>query len=375
MNVQWFELAQYLAIIGLVSIVLMYACNTFEGAAGYLGRNLNGGARGALVDAIGSSLPELLVTLMFVASGKPELILAGVAVTAGSSIFNSVLIPALSILAAKDSEGNKVDSFPLERAVIARDGFWLLTIEAVLIYMLGMSQFTMTMAGVLLLIYVCYAFHVIFDSSRMGDDEDDYEFEQLDHTETPSFISWVGKCLDFNNILFGNKPFTTKSAWVVLGLAVIVVAITCHFLAVGVEGTAVATGIPVFFSAVVLGAAATSVPDTILSVKSAKRGDYEDAVANAIGSNIFDVGPALVLPIMLALSPLGAIMFGIETEFLPIDQDAKGLTELRYFVLGTSAVVIAALLAQAKNVTHKTAYFLLGLYAVWMGFIILGMSL
>ena len=41
-------------------------------------------------------------------------------------------------------------------------------------------------------------------------------------------------------------------------------------------------GIPSYFTAVVLAAAATSVPDTVLSVKDARKGEYDDAVANAV---------------------------------------------------------------------------------------------
>lgn len=356
----WIAAAQNIAIIAIVSLVIMKACDAFEQSASYLGRNMGAGARGSLVDAIGSSLPELLVTLMFVASGKPELILAGVAVTAGSAIFNAVLIPALSILAARDEDGNKVESFTLSRKTTLRDGIWLLAVEGVLIWFLGFSSFTMIMGGSLLALYVMYAMHVMYDSSKSEEDSDEYEFESLESTST---FKAILNC-DFNKLFFKDKEFTTTTAWAVLGAAVLVIGIACHFLAVGVEGFAVAIGIPVYFSAVVLGAAATSVPDTILSIKSAKRGDYEDAVGNAIGSNIFDVTVSLALPICLYLA--------VEGGSLPMEQSSD-LVMLRWFVLGTSAAVVASLFAQSQKVCKKTAVFLLSLYAVWIGYIVSAM--
>lgn len=350
--------AQYLAIIGVVSLVIMQACNCFEQSASYIGRNMGAGARGSLVDAIGSSLPELMVTLMFVATGKPELILAGVAVTAGSAIFNMVLIPALSILAARDANGNKVTSFKLDRSTLLRDGFWLLLVESVLIYFLGMSSFTMLMGGVLLSLYVMYVIHVIYDSKKSGNDkQDNYEYESLDSKNTLHALL----NFDFNKLIFNDRSFTTMSAWVVLLCSVIVIGIACHYLAVGVEGFAIAVGVPVYFSAVVLGSAATSVPDTILSVKSARRGDGQDAIGNAVGSNIFDVAPALAIPICLYLL--------VEGGALPLQQ-SEDLTILRMFVLGTSAAVIASLVIQANNITRKTAFFLFSIYAFWVGYII-----
>lgn len=352
------DLCQYMAIILLASLVIMQGCNVFEPAASYLGRNLSGGARGGILDAIASSLPETFVTLMFVASGKPELILAGVAVTAGSAMFNSTLIPALSIYAAKDKEGRKVHSFAIYRPSLVRDGFYLLALEGVLIYFLGLDTFTLMMGGILLTGYVIYVVHTMIDSYRLGSDEDEYEFESLESNWLQAIYRF-----DFNKILFGDKPFTKTSAWIVLGLSVVVVGVACHWLTVGIEGVAVTLNVPVYFSAVVLGAAATSIPDTILSVKSAQRGDYEDAVSNAIGSNIFDITVSLALPICIYLLLLS------DVAGLPIVQ-SEDLIYLRWFVLVTSALVVLAMVATAKNMSRKTANFLIGLYAVWFIFIL-----
>ena len=47
---------------------------------------------------------------------------------------------------------------------------------------------------------------------------------------------------------------------------------------------------------VIIAAAATSVPDTILSIKDARKGNYNDAISNALGSNIFDICFAFLGP-------------------------------------------------------------------------------
>lgn len=357
MNDLTLQLIQYGLMLVAASLVIMYACNPFEQASGYLGRNLNAGAKGSLVDAIGSSLPELLVTMMFVISGKPELILAGVAVTAGSSIFNSCLIPALSIFAARDENGNKIKSLKLNKRSIAVQGFWLLLVEGVLIYFLGFSSFTLLMVGTLLALYVMYVMHTISESKKAGSNGvEDYEYESLE----PNSKIKAALTFDFNSLLFGDQPFTSKTAWIVLGLAVFIIGVACHYLAVSVEGLAIALGVPVYFSAVVFGAAATSVPDTILSIKSARNGEADDALGNAIGSNVFDVTVALALPISIYLL--------IEGGALPMMQDDQ-LTMLRWFVLGTSSAVVASMYLMSDNITKKTALILIGLYASFMGYI------
>ncbi len=215
-----------------------------------------------------------------------------------------------------------------------RDGAYLLVIEGLLIWMLGLPAFTPWMVVVLLVSYAAYASHVMWDSKRSNEVADEYDGE----IKTP------------------------LKAWVYMIGAMGSLGFLCHYLAVSIENIAHGFGWPVYVVAVVLGAAATSLPDTILSVKSAKKGDYQDAVGNAIGSNIFDVAGALAIPMLIAMMISG-------WEPLPIDQSA-GLMGLRVFVWGTSAVVVGALLACAKNVNKKLAWFLFGVYSVWIGYLI-----
>ena len=71
----------------------------------------------------------------------------------------------------------------------------------------------------------------------------------------------------------------------------------CVLLINACETIAEGMGIAPYFIAVILASAATSLPDTILSYRDAIKGDYDDAIANALGSNIFDICFALGLPI------------------------------------------------------------------------------
>ena len=115
----------------------------------------------------------------------------------------------------------------------------------------------------------------------------------------------LGWLLDFNSRFYQGREFDTVRAWVVLLAAVISIGLACAGIA-GVETVAHCLGVPSYFTAVILAAAATSVPDTALSVKDALKGDYDDALANAIGSNIFDICVCIGLPLLvytLCLAP------------------------------------------------------------------------
>lgn len=367
----WSNLVQGGAIIIMASILIMYACNGLEQALDYLGRNMKAGAKGALLMAVASSLPEIMVAFAFLFSGKPELILAGVFVTAGSAIFNITIIPAVSILYAEDGNGNKVESFALNRKSLTRDMFWLLSIEALFIYYLGLDMFTILMAVSLLAAYALYVVHVVRDSNNSGEEASGFDFEELDHTETHGVISWIGKSLDFNKILFRNKTLTTFSALIVALLSCVVIGIACHYLAVSTEIVSLSLGIPVLIGAAVFAAAATSLPDAILSVGAAKNGEGDDAVANAVGSNIFDTSFAIGLPLLIALTPLGTWLFGFDlSEGIPLAHGDVFQDTVRYFVIATSFLAASALWLNSRNVTKTTAYLLLTMYVAWVGYLV-----
>ena len=335
--------------------LLKYACDTFEQAAGYLGRNLPPGVKGATVNAIGSSMPEMFVVIACLFwFDDPSLVIVALGVTAGSAIFNGCVIPALSIIMAKDDDGKAVDHIMLTKRVLLRDVFWVLIAEITLIIFLGFTALTFWMAVVLNIIYFLYAVHLYIDSKNHDSgDDDEYEYEEIDDKGVLGNIF----SFNFNALFFSNRALTLTSALIVLSLAILVISGASHILVVGVLGSASVLGVPEFFAGLVFGAAASSVPDLILSVKDAQKGDYEDAVANPLASNTFDTTVAFALPLIAWF-----LINGVDS--IPIVQDGN-LTILRWSIVGITAAVAASLLFNYKKVTKSTAYFLLCLFAVW----------
>ena len=335
--------------------LLKYACDTFEQAAGYLGRNFPPGVKGATVNAIGSSMPEMCVVVACLFwFNDPSLVMVALGVTAGSAIFNGCVIPALSIIMAKDDDGKSVDHIELNKHVLLRDVFWVLTAEIALIVCLGFSHFTVLMAVILNLIYLFYAVHLYIDAQKHhGAEEDEYEYEEIDDRGLLGNVF----TFNFNALLFSNRTFTLVSALVVLTLTIAVISGASHILVEGVLGSAEILGVPTFFAGLVFGAAASSVPDLILSVKDAQKGEYEDAVANPLASNTFDTTIAFALPLLAWF-----LINGVDD--LPLIQDGN-LVILRWSIVVITVSVAASLLFNYKKVTKTVAYFLLALFTVW----------
>ena len=141
-----------------------------------------------------------------------------------------------------------------------------------------------------------------------------------------------------------------------------VMGIACHVLGEAIVISADALGVPVFFTAVVLAAIATSVPDTILSMKDAAKGNYDDAISNALGSNIFDITMCVGVPVLTYTALFGPI------DFTGIASD-EGVQALRIALVGITLAVMAMLLWRCR-VGTKHALLMLAIYAGWLGTII-----
>ena len=66
---------------------------------------------------------------------------------------------------------------------------------------------------------------------------------------------------DTNYLIYSGADYTPSSAWVNLFACTMIIAVACYVLAESVMLSARALGVAPYFTAVILGAAASSVPD------------------------------------------------------------------------------------------------------------------
>ena len=362
-----------LAVLVVAAIVVMLACNSFEEATDHLGRNMAPGIKGATLNAIGSSLPELLTTLFLLFAFRDvDGFSGGVATCAGSAVFNAIVIPALCILAVTmwgvkgpDGVRRTIPYIEVGRSTVLRDGLFFIAAEILLIIFLGDTKLTWWMGGALMLLYVVYAGYIVRAQSGHTtpgeDDDDDDDEEATSKSRLKALLT-----LDFRALLYGEEELNDRSAWVVLVAATGCISLACYGLSWSVVELAEVLDVPLYFTTVILAAAATSVPDTVLSVKDALKGNYDDAIANAIGSNIFDICVALGLPLMLYGIIYGHVRIASETG--SGSGDVQGL---RVALLVLSVLVMPIFL-WGTRIDKKRAWLLLSLYGAWMLFIVLG---
>jgi K+-dependent Na+/Ca+ exchanger-like protein len=122
-----------------------------------------------------------------------------------------------------------------------------------------------------------------------------------------------------------------------------------------------AIGIPPIIVALTVLAAGTSAPDLISSIIVARQGRGEMAVANAVGSNIFDILVGLGLPwLIVILLRGGTVHVGTENLWLST-----------IILLGT-VVLLFVLLSTEHLLSRKEGWSLVGVYIIfvlwtWLG--------
>ncbi|KLU07103.1 Na+/Ca2+-exchanging protein [Rhodopirellula islandica] len=323
-----------LVLIFLTCLVIWRACDGFEIASEYIGRNLSEGVRGGTINAISSSVPELFTTLiaLFVLSDRDGFSI-GIGTTAGSALFNGMIIPAVCILSVVGFVvmGVRVTSVNVSTRVLLRDGLSLILCEFILILLINGEQLHWWQGLILMLMYGAYLTYMLttMKPSERNPSENTLDEEDTEEDDAPrgllaTLFYWIsgGPLLDLERWFVKDHhreqmKQETWNGWGLLLTSTGVIAVACWALVLACEwlGSGPANlenpsyelfgqtfeglGMPAMFVAVIFASMATSVPDTVMSIRDARDGDYDDAVANALGSNIFDICFALGFPLFL----------------------------------------------------------------------------
>ncbi|MHC2068673.1 sodium:calcium antiporter [Bremerella sp. T1] len=396
----------------LISIVIWQACDPFADAAQWVGETLRlpGSVRGATLDAVASSMPELFSGIFFVvvavmsvqsdsvadmASTGAEGYGSTLATCAGSAVYNMILIPAFCALVISIYRKSK-PTVDVEREVITRDGFWFIACELVLILFLFNDRMYWWMGLVFICMYIAYIVHLFIDAKRyqhamdaihahLGEVGHDTPTEQIVATlqeekikATHTLVDKIKRSADEDEeedeadtagAFYGmfDIPLNGVTATVVLLTCTALAAISCYWLVEVTNETAHALNVPVFFVAVILAAAASSVPDTFLSMGAAMRGDDSGAVSNVFGSNIFDICICLSIPLLV-----NSYLIGWEPVLLIQDgKPIEGLVDLRLLLVTFSAITLGVLWHK-HQLTRGKSLFLMFLYALFIAYAVAG---
>jgi len=400
--------------VAVISVVIWQACDPFADAAQWIGQTfkLPGSVRGATLDAVASSMPELFSGIFFVivamsAADKGNVAAQNaaaaegygstIATCAGSAVYNMILIPAFCALVISFRRKHR-PTIDIDDEVISRDGLWFVGCELLLILFLFNESMSWWMGLVFIGMYGIYIWQLYCDAqefrthTREALDYITAHPEVTDNYAVMSALHDQGHRVtlpivekareerlgldsdeetppDDAGLFFGylSIPLNGITAGLIIFISTIVAAIACFYLVQATLGTAELLAVPAFFVAVILAAAASSVPDTFLAIGAARRGDDSGAVSNAFGSNIFDICICLSIPLLVNSYLNGWQPVSLMQDGKPI----PGLVGLRILLVVLTLITLA-IMWHNRQLTRGKALVLCGLYLIFVGYAVMG---
>jgi len=116
--------------------------------------------------------------------------------------------------------------------------------------------------------------------------------------------------------------------------------------------------LPDAFLGITVCAIGTSFPNAVASILMSQQNKPGAAIANALGSNVQNVFLAMALP---------WVIYSAQTDFKPINQNAAGITEGVFWMMGTLVLVVFfALLPGTCTLNKCNGLFLMMVYVVYL---------
>ncbi len=280
-------LAVIAILIGLA--ILVWSADVFIDGATTLAKKFSVPSFliGVLILGIGTSAPEMVVSVLAAIEGSPELALGN---AYGSNIINIALVLGATVL---------ISPIIIRKAIVKRDLPILVGITAIAAWQLRDGALSAVDGIVLIVLLIAVLGMQIFLSLREGyhEHEDDVVTEIDEEKAEQSVARGLG------SLFIGILMLVASSRAIVWGAVELATFWGLSELIIGL--TIVAVG--------------TSLPELVSSLSAARKGEHDMALGNIIGSNIFNtlgvvglaalIAPITVNPVILSRDVLtmGAI--------------------------------------------------------------------
>lgn len=321
--------AVHVVVVAVATVMIWFGSAWLESSAEKLSAyyGLPAVVQGSIVVAVGSSFPELMSVIITALGGSFGL---GVGAIVGSAIFNILVVPALSGIAAEE----KLDA---NRTIVYKEAQFYMLAVSVLVITFAFAIIYFPVEGgtaldgnvtrpLALIPLLTYGLYLFIQWQDVGDHESD---------DSGSEVNVLGE-------------------WrrLVAGLLVILVAV--ELLVGAVKGLNATFGIPEFLAGVTILAAATSLPDALVSVRAARDARGITSLGNVLGSNTFD---------LLVAIPVGVLIVGSAPVSFAIAAPMMG-------VLTVATVLLFTVLRTGLVLTTAESYALLLAYLIFLGWVI-----
>ncbi|MDN5619990.1 MAG: calcium/sodium antiporter [Psychrobacter sp.] len=264
-------LAVIAILIGLA--ILVWSADVFIDGATALAKKFSVPSFliGVLILGIGTSAPEMVVSVLAALEGSPELALGN---AYGSNIINIALVLGATVL---------ISPIIIRKGIVKRDLPLLLLITVIAAWQLRDGILSQVDGLILLVLLIAVLGLQIVLSIREGYHEHEEDIDNADSDATePSVARGLG------SLLLGMLMLVISSRAIVWGAVELATLWGLSELIIGL--TIVAVG--------------TSLPELVSSMSAARKGEHDMALGNIIGSNVFNT--LAVVGLATVIAPIAA---------------------------------------------------------------------
>ena len=232
---------------------------------------------GLTIVAFGTSAPELAVGIKSILSGNGDIVLGNVI---GSNILNVLLIVGLSAVFHSLTVKNNTVRKELPITMLITTLFAVLLSDHVFDKSIK-NTFTRSDGIILLLFFSVFIYYLISISKKNKEKEIEKENEKKISLLKSIIFTIVGLI----GIILGSNFVVDSASFIAKAMGVTERLISLTVIALG-----------------------TSLPELVTSITATRKGEYDIAIGNVVGSNIFNIGMVIGIPTSL-IGGIGIINF------------------------------------------------------------------
>ena len=278
---------------------------------------------GLTIVSFGTSAPELAVSIQSILSGKGDILLGNVV---GSNVLNILLILGLASLVGTLRVNTATVKKEIPVLVLITLAFAALLSDK--IFGLAENIFT-RQDGVVLLLFFCIFIYYLIGMARKKDINEEENKDE--------------------------KPVKLAKALLMIVIGLFGIVLGSDFVVKGASEIAATFGVSQRIISLTIVALGTSLPELVTSVIATKKGEYDIAIGNIVGSNIFNIGIVAGLPV--------AIFGGV---------GGGAFSYIDIIALIISAVVLFFFARHGGRIGYKKGIIFLLMFAAYYGYVMMG---
>lgn len=337
-------LAVVAILVGLA--ILVWSADVFIDGATALAKKLDVPSFliGVLILGLGTSAPEMVVSVLAALDGSPELALGN---AYGSNIINIALVLGATVL---------ISPIIIHKSIIARDLPMLLLITALAAWQLRDGVLSIADGiSLLVLLVIVLAVQIVL-SLRTGSLE---HHDNLEDTVVKGNIAIEGTEIKGSTAKIADSGYIEPSLARGLGslfVGMLMLVLSSRAIVWGAVEVATFWGLSELIIGLTIVAVGTSLPELVASLAAARHGEHDMALGNIIGSNIFNT---------LGVVGLAAVIAPITTNPMILSRDVlvMGLITSLLFVMCVFAFISNRKFGRTSGITM--IMFFVG-YTVWL---------